>query len=482
VAGQPTALVSVIDHGLVISKRSHLRYVIFLLFLVSTLVSLLTVYLIMVRVKRPLTRLLRGLNKTTAGEMYYLIETEGDQELNALVDGFNHMTRNLWQGHEKLKASHARLNQLNISLLESQVFLATLIDNSPFAVIAASPKGQIMLANRRATEMFGHAPGELLGRQLEQLFATARGQTATVEPSEKTIDFEARGVRKNGDSFPVYVCSARVGLEQASPSAHLYILRDISESRRFQDMMIRFDRIYTRGQMASDIAHEINNYLAILAGNVDLIPIMLRKGKHDKLEAKLQLMRDTVERIACFADGLIEVPQEKTNLEQADLNQLVENMLAFIRPQNRFDHVEFETNLAADLPLVPLDPGQIQQLLLNYVFNSADALRDSEGERVVKINTRLVTDEAGRRARLEVIDNGPGVNTDKENLLFADRFTTKRRGQGIGLITCRKIAEAHGGKVGYERRGGALFFAELPLTAEPQPRPSETTSSAAATA
>jgi PAS domain S-box-containing protein len=411
-----------------------------------------------------LRRLLRGMEKTAEGELYYMIEAADDEELNILINAFNRMTRTLWNNQRKLREFNARLNKMNLNLIESQLFLATLIDNSPFSVIVASPDGQIMLFNRMASDMFGHINRDAIGKPVAGLFAKPLDSVAeNREGVDGSPNFDVRCRRSDGSSFPAYVILTPVYSRGGEVCAFLYIIRDISESTGFQEMMIRLDRYCTRGEMAGDIAHEINNYLAILAGNLDLLPVYMSKGAGEKVDRRLELMRDTVQRIARFADGLMDVPQDKVEPEKADLNQVAENILAFLKPQNRFDNIKFETWLSSELPLIEFDPAQIQQLLMNFVFNAADALEEVSGEKRVKLISRLVTCEGCRYARVEVYDNGPGVPEDKRSILFKQRFTTKRKGHGIGLITCRKMVEAHHGRIGYTYADGSVFHFELPV-------------------
>jgi len=465
VLGQPSVLVAVVDHGLMISDRSSLQYVVLLLFLVTTLTALLTVYLIRVRLKSPLSRLLRGLEKTSAGELYYLTETESDTEVKTLTTAVNRVTRDLWENHQELKTANRSLKTINMTLLESQLFLATLIESSPFSVIVATPDGQIVLFNRRASRIFGYEDEPPVGKGVAGLFVTPV-ETVDGRRDDNTgrYTFDARCCRCDGTSFPAYVVMTPVCGSDRQQRAWLYIIRDISESTNFQEMMLRLDRYCTRGEMAADIAHEINNYLAVLAGNLDLLPIIMAKNDSKKVEHKLEVMQETVDKIARFADGLMDVPRDKPAFVTADLNQVVENMVAFLKPQNRFDRIRIELSLSRDLPLVECDAPQLQHVLMNFIFNSADALKAAENEKIVTVATHLISVEGSKWVRLEISDNGPGVPEEKRSDLFSRRFTTKRKGHGMGLITCRKVAEAHHGRIGYERTDQSCFYLELPLS------------------
>ncbi len=464
-ASEPVAMAALVNRDRVMSKRSDMMYAVFVLFLASLLLSLLMVNFVRRRFEQPLTRLIHGLDKTAAGELYSMVETNGDKELVSLSNSFNRMSARLWEGRQSLEASNRRLAKVNESLGDTERFLRTLIDSSPESIIVTSPEGHIVIFNREASRTFGYDRAEIVGKPITTLFSLTANLQSTAGEGTQAVEkeFEAIGVNRDQSSFPIFVMVRIVCRDNGVIWGHLYLVRDISESRSFQDMMIRLDRYYTRGEMAGDIAHEINNYLAVLSGNLELLPIILRKGDPEKLKHKLELMRGTVDKIAKFTDGLMDCNHDVIKLDPNDLNQVVQNVVAFLKPQNKFDQVRIETRLSSDLPLVEHDAGQIQQLLVNLVNNAADAVAEIEGERLVEIATVRTVKEEGDWAVIVVSDNGPGVTKEKESLLFEKRFTTKRRGHGIGLITCRRIVEAHQGGIRYEYRDGARFTAELPV-------------------
>ncbi len=462
----PAVVVTIVSHNFIISSRSHLQYALLLLFLGFTLVSLLTIYLISNRLKVPLERLLKGFEKTAEGELYYVIESKGDGELKKLADAFNNMSRALFENHSQLQASNEQLQSTNRQLQESQGFFSTLINNSPACVVSTSPEGKIMVFNRRASEDFGYEHEEIINRNLDILFANHQVNGFQDNRTESVSGgFEVLCERKDGSVFPAYLVSSPVRGDHDEIIAHLYIIRDISESQSYQEMMIRIDRYYTRGEMAGDIAHEINNFLAVLSGNIELMPLMMKRGDQGKITQKLELMKSTVDRIVRFTDGLMDANMGEVHFDQVDINQLVENVVAFLKPQNRFDEIAVTTSLATNLSLVEVDVGEMQQLLVNLLNNASDALSETErDDREIVVATSLIGGADPPAVRLEVRDNGPGVVRDKVDWLFRKRFTTKKKGHGIGLITCRKIVDAHQGGITYVFDGGAVFTVELPVS------------------
>lgn len=458
----PMVLVTAVNHGLLVSPISTVLNAVLLLFLASTLISLLLVYLLSKRFSQPLDRLIRGLEKTTQGELYYMIEAEGDLEFRRLVTAFNRMTQTLWDNQRELKSYNIRLKRSNVSILETQLFLATLIDSTPLAVVVTNDGGQVMLFNRAASSMFGYDADEVVGNSTTMLFSEGPDDRSAQQHPEQPQHAETICRRRDGEHFPAYVVSRRLMASTDRYGANLIIIRDISESRNFQNMMVRLDRYYTRGEMAGDIAHEINNYLAVLMGNLELLPMLLAKGNTERIESKLDVMKTTVERIARFANGLMDAPHEGTRLEATSMNQMVENIIAFLKPQNKFDSIRLRARLSDKVTMVHIDPGQIQQLLVNLIYNAGEALRNNPAPKEIMVETSLV-DGVVPMVQVEVRDNGPGVPEKHVPDLFGRRFTTKRKGHGIGLITCRKILENHGGSLQYRYDNGALFYFRLPV-------------------
>lgn len=458
--GQPLLLAAVRYHDWIISSRNHMQWMLLGLFGVAVVLALLTVYSIRANLKKPLRHLTRALEKSGGGDVFCLIESPATGELSRLARAINGITMSSLRQQKQLDAYDTSLKESNLELIESRRYFATLLNSLPFSILVLTPSGDVMLANDSAGSAFGFTPDEILGKRSDDLFTTNSARRLREQMAKGGVErFEATCRRADGSRFPSLVWFKPVLAEEGEACAHYCIIRDISESKRFQEMMVTIDRYYTRGEMVGDIAHEINNYLAILLGNIELVPIILAKGDTEKLDKKLALLKDTVGKIGRFADGMLDVSREDSTFEPCDINQLVRNMLAFLTPQNRFDHVIFDLELSEDLGLVEVDLPKVQQLLLNLLSNAADALRDFDGERQVLVKT----EPAGDSLRIEVSDSGPGVEEAQREMLFRERFSTKRRASGLGLVTCRKIVEIHGGTIVYKRTDRSVFTVELPV-------------------
>jgi PAS domain S-box-containing protein len=470
----------------IIGSDANYTWTIVLLFFVITLITLLIINLLFRKFVRPLQHLVQGMEKTAGGEVLYKIEGVTRGEMGRVASSFNAMSSALWEKRRQLTLSNQNLTLLNqrltetlgelsgtnAHLSESRAFLSKLIENAPFAVIATGVDRKILVFSKAATEMFDIRVDQALGRDLDEFFPFSPDKLFP-QPGEKQLTREEEMIcrKPNGDSFPALVTRVSIREGGADASAHLFIIRDISESRGFQEMMISIDRMATRGVMAGEIAHEINNYLAIILGNVELLPLLLAKGKTDKVDQKLELLRATVGKIQRFSEGLMGYGNEEAVFEPGDLNQLIENLIAFLRPQNRYDGIRFEFSLSPKLPLVEFDSAQMQQLLVNLLNNAADALREKPNGRCIEIATHLMAE--AEKVQIVIADTACGLPDDLRDVIFKDRYTGQRRGRGFGLVIVKRIIDKHAGSIEYDSRSteGTTFTITLPIRAKTAAEP-----------
>jgi signal transduction histidine kinase len=160
--------------------------------------------------------------------------------------------------------------------------------------------------------------------------------------------------------------------------------------------------------------------------------------------------------------GLLDFSHKGVRKQPTRLNDLVRRTVEFVVPQNKYERVSFDLDLGADVPEVSLDPGQIQQVLLNLFSNAADAMNaQGKGDPRILVRSRLRGDEV----ELCVEDTGPGIPPDDIRRIFEPSFTTKPEGHGFGLSTCYRIIQNHGGRIVAENgpRMGARFTVTVPI-------------------
>lgn len=238
--------------------------------------------------------------------------------------------------------------------------------------------------------------------------------------------------------------------------------RDYIELQKATQALISSERMAAKGEMAASVAHEMNNYLAVLTGRTQLLQRKIQKKGLEEFVKDGEVLWTQIGRLTTLAKGLLDFSGGQPKVTQFDLNAMCRETVEFLSPQNLFDKVDMELDLEPRMGVVEADQGQLQQVLMNLIRNAAQAMRDA-GTENREIIVRTCLDPKGY-ARFEVLDNGPGIPEDKRNKVFEPGFTTKKDGHGFGLATCFRILENHKGRIWVEERsgGGTHFLVAVP--------------------
>ena len=226
------------------------------------------------------------------------------------------------------------------------------------------------------------------------------------------------------------------------------------------------------GQLASGLAHEINQPLASILRNAEAAELFLQHPSPDldEIRAILSDIRSDDERAGQVIDrmrGLLK--RQALDTEPLDVGALVGDVAALVRIDAATRQVKLDVVVPADLPHARGDRVQIQQVLLNLILNGMDALNGTRLEdRRVDVTARADVARGAPIVEIAVGDAGHGIPADKLARIFDPFFTTKPNGMGIGLAISRTIVEAHSGRLWAENRngGGAAFRFTLPIAEE----------------
>ncbi|MCH9032206.1 MAG: PAS domain S-box protein [candidate division Zixibacteria bacterium] len=348
---------------------------------------------------------------------------------------------------------------------EARFFLETMFETTPNAIVVSDLAGEILIFNHTGRLMFGYGEDDPLPTQTMMLFKSEAEESAILaQQFSDTTKSERLCVRESGEVFPALVYVSTIKGPDGGAKGLLYVVNDITRSENFREMIMRLDRISIRGEMAEDIVHEINNYITVIQGNAELLSLLIHKGDKEKIEKRLNTILDNVKRISTFMSGMMSFAPNDIEFEPENLNQLIHNLIAFLRTQKRLHNVEIDLNLSPDIGIQEFSAAMFQQLLVNLIYNSADALAGAELERSGKIRIETMVKDSSS-ILLTVSDNGPGVAEEHLEAMFEESFSTKRKGHGIGLITCAQIVKSHNGQIRYtgSTTTGARFEIELPI-------------------
>jgi PAS domain S-box-containing protein len=253
------------------------------------------------------------------------------------------------------------------------------------------------------------------------------------------------------------------------------IARDITarkqaeqETQLLQRQIAHAGRVSMMGQLATALAHEINQPLGAILRNAEAAELHLQRPSPD-LDELREIIADIHkddERAGQVIDRMRALLRRHTlETRRLDVGALVDDVVALVRADAEARQVKLDVDVPADLP-VQGDRVHLQQVLLNLILNGMDALNGAGVEnRRVSVTARL---EGGRAVEIAVGDGGPGIPADLLPRIFEPFFTTKPNGMGVGLAISRTIIEAHGGRIWVETKhgGGTAFRFTLPVAEE----------------
>jgi len=221
--------------------------------------------------------------------------------------------------------------------------------------------------------------------------------------------------------------------------------------KALQEETIELEKMATRGEMSAEIGHELNNFLAVVAGNVELLSMNLEKKRYDKMDKYLTKVTNTMEKIKIFTSNLMDLRTISSEKEMTTFDQILSEVVEYIQTQKRFRGIEII--MPEQSPHAPFmaDTTQIRQLLYNLLNNAADALT---GCKVRRITLEMNENPDEESFRLSIKDTGQGFDPELLAKAFQEKFTTKKTGHGFGLVVCKRIIENHNGELNVDSTPG----------------------------
>jgi len=224
-----------------------------------------------------------------------------------------------------------------------------------------------------------------------------------------------------------------------------------------QRQLAQLERLAGAGQLAAQFAHEVGTPLNLISGHVQLLRA---RTTDERVIKRLDVIAGQIERITSIVRSMLDSTRKpKPQLEHVDINTLLARILDATQPTLAARGVELTANMSEGLPLIEADPDQLQQVFINLINNSLDAM---PGGGVLTISTR----QRAEGLEIALSDSGEGIKRDDIDLIFDPLFTTKRGlGTGLGLTIVKQIVADHGGTVEVESESGrgATFRITLPI-------------------
>ncbi len=357
------------------------------------------------------------------------------------------------QAEEKLRQSEENYR----ALFESSVVGTIVLD-------AVTTK--IVMANRAAAKIFGFSsPEEGIGLSPIDLIVPEDKETAIdvimkeLLERDLRITHEFRTTTKDGREIWISATGAKIMHE--GRLAGLICFTETTEQKRQNERLMMTDRLASIGELAAGAAHELNNPLTSIIGFSELL---MGKDTPDHIRSDLATIRSEAQRAANVTSNLLTFARKHRPVKQlTQINDIIEGVLKLRAYAHKSNCIVVERCLATDLPEIPVDHFQMQQVFLNIVINSEYFMAQAHNKGTLTITTK----RRNGSVAISFADDGPGIAAENLGRVFDPFYTTKEtgKGTGLGLSICHGIVTEHGGQIYATSQPdkGATIYIELPI-------------------
>ncbi len=366
------------------------------------------------------------------------------------------------------------------SALHTEVaFRKAMEDSVQTGLRARNLEGMITYINPAFCRMVGWTAEELIGRMppmpywAEEYIDETRNMHAMVLAGQApSAGFEIKLKRRNGEIFDALIHEAPLIDSNGQHKGWMGSVVDITErvraaelARQQEERLQASARLITMGEMASSLAHELNQPLSAIssyaAGCRNLIAA---GGASSEIDGALAKCQEQAKRAGRIIRRIYDfVRRQEPRSEACELEILLADLIVLIEVDTRRHHTRVVRNIAPDLPIIQADRILLGQALLNLMRNGIESMRQTaEAERVLTVGAHT----AEQQVFISVADRGSGISAEDLARMFEPFYTTKHEGLGVGLNICRSVVEAHNGRLWCEANpaGGSIFHISLPVS------------------
>ncbi|XJZ25790.1 PAS domain S-box protein [Bacillota bacterium Lsc_1132] len=348
--------------------------------------------------------------------------------------------------------------ELFVSIKENQDIKFALDQSSIVAI--TDQKGIITSVNEKFCEISKYSQEELIGQDHRILNSGAHSK-AFFKDLWKTIrdgkvwKGEIRNRAKDGTLYWVDTTIVPFLDEQGVPYQYLAIRNDITERKKTEEILHRQDKLAAVGQLAAGVAHEIRNPLTSMKGYTEFLQL---DEKDPERQEFLNIILDEIERVNSIVEDFMVLAKPKAvELEEKNLVPVVKNVLSLLEFEARKKNVRLHFDCEQEIIQIECDENRLKQVFLNFIKNGIEAMPNG-GDLSVTIVIQK------KNVQISIQDTGVGISAEKLQKLGEPFFTTKKNGNGLGLMVSFKIIESHNGKVFVESEPnkGTTFNILLP--------------------
>ncbi len=350
-----------------------------------------------------------------------------------------------------------RQKETEARLQEHKNMIESILATMPEGVLVIDGKENILLTNKALRKIFYLNSRSVKNKTLVDIFPKKQflvlhKAVKSRDSAKKTLEFrcQVRGQEKIINCIIVKMDSNR----------KLLIFSDISKEREEEEKLYLTDRLASIGEMAAGLAHELNNPLT---GILALSQMLMNSNLSSEHREDLECINDEAKRAAGIVRNVLLFAHNRAGENsQCSVNEVIKNVLKLCEFEKRVSNITIVKNFEENLPFIPIDHSQLQQVFLNLISNAEAAIKEVNRPGIITITTQRVNNHVN----IVFSDNGCGIKKQNIPRIFDPFFTTKPIGQGtgLGLSICYSIIVKHGGKISVKSKEneGTAFTIKMP--------------------
>jgi len=451
--------------------------IIALLFIVLFLIVSITFGIIATnQIARPIHNLRKGAEIIAAGNYSYRLNIQTNDEIEQLSSQFNSMAAALGERENLLTKHKENLERVVVErtkeLKSEKEKLQAILDNVPSAFILMDDNCVILSASKAISNFSIFFPEQLIGKKCSAAFGNEyickNCPLINSVRTKEVYSFIENKISKTGKERYIEHISIPITIDKNKGTV-LEILTDITERKKTVEHIIKLQKLVTIGETSAFLAHEMRNSLTSIKM---FLQLQLEASNNEEEKESLIFSLGSINKMEKVVNDLLSLGNRtKINLSSVNINTLIMDSIAFIKPQFENDGINIKLSLDVNIPSSMLDAGQIKEAIMNLLINSKQAI---ESNGIINISTKIVTldydlvdfayidsiptnqyDEdykitlkkGTKVICLEVADNGKGISDLNFNKIFDPFFTTKENGTGLGLTMVKRTINNHNGLV-----------------------------------
>jgi PAS domain S-box-containing protein len=430
------------------------RIFLFGITLIAVLLVMLNSLFLRRSMLRPLAILQKGSKILGKGDLTYRFNMDRGDEIGDLSRAFDQMTIQL----SKITVSKAYVDNIIRSMVDT--------------LIVVNAEGKIRTVNSTIITLLGYTEKELIGKSVTTLvehFVHVEQETAELQDPESLITLgavqkETHYIAKNGQKIPMMFSGSVMKDEQDKVQGLVFIAQNITEQKRLQAQLIQSSKLASMGEMATGIAHEINQPLHIIGTIIGTHVELLKRNRESEINASnLMTISKQVKRAGIITARMRTFGRDSFDaaFEKHDLRSLITEVLELYKPLITNDQLKVKTCFN-EVPSILCNNILIEQVLINLLTNARDAMQDQPSNEIT-----ITTAHIAKQAIIEFKDTGVGIPAEKIARIFDPFFSSKEvgKGTGLGLSISYGIIKQHGGtiKVKETSSKGTTILVEIPV-------------------